>query len=107
MQAFTAPPLKSTIHKSSHYTLAFFQSAVFSPVFPWQRLLTVEILHLHALGPIFTAPRAELSVVQICLSTQLNSLQLQITKCASAFGQIFHMPMPVCALQLNKFAESI
>jgi hypothetical protein len=49
LRAITAPPLFSTIHKSPQHPLSFSQPAVPSPAVPWQRLLKVEILQLHAL----------------------------------------------------------
>jgi hypothetical protein len=49
LQAVTAPPLISTINKSQQHPLSCFQHAVSSLAVPWQRLLTVEILQLHAL----------------------------------------------------------
>jgi hypothetical protein len=48
LQAITAPPLISTIHKSPQHPLSLFQPAVFSSAVSWQRLLTVEIIQLHA-----------------------------------------------------------
>jgi hypothetical protein len=48
LQAITAPPLKSTNHKSTQHPLSLFEAAVSSAV-PWQRLITMEILQLHAL----------------------------------------------------------
>jgi hypothetical protein len=51
LQAITAPPLISTIHKSPQHLLSLFQPAVSLPLVPWQRLLTVEILQLHAFTP--------------------------------------------------------
>jgi hypothetical protein len=42
LQAITAPPLISTIHKSPQHLLC-------SPAIPWQWLLTMEILQLHVL----------------------------------------------------------
>jgi hypothetical protein len=39
----------STIHKSQQHPLSLFHPAVSSPAVPWQRLLTVKILQLHAL----------------------------------------------------------
>jgi hypothetical protein len=48
VQGITAPPLSSIIYKSRPHTLSLFQPAVSSPTFPWQRLLTGEILQLHA-----------------------------------------------------------
>jgi hypothetical protein len=50
LQAVTAPPLISTIHKSPQHQLNILQPTVSSPTVPWQRLLTVEILQLHALN---------------------------------------------------------
>jgi hypothetical protein len=50
LQAITAPPLISTIHKSPQHPLSFlFHPTVSSQAVPWQRLLTVEIFQLHAL----------------------------------------------------------
>jgi hypothetical protein len=49
LQATTAPPLISTIHKSPQHSLRLFQPAVSLPAVPWQRFLTMEILQLHAL----------------------------------------------------------
>jgi hypothetical protein len=50
LQAITAPPLISTTYKSPQHALSLlFQPAISSPAVPWQRLLTVEILLLHAL----------------------------------------------------------
>jgi hypothetical protein len=49
LQAITAPPLISTIHKSPHHPLSLLQPAVSSPAVPWQGLLTEEIVQLHAL----------------------------------------------------------
>jgi hypothetical protein len=49
VQVITAPPLISTNHQSWQYPLSLFQPAMSSPYVPWQRLLTVEILQLHAL----------------------------------------------------------
>jgi hypothetical protein len=49
LQAFTAPPLISTNHKSPQHPLGILQPAASSPAIHWQRLLTVEILELHAL----------------------------------------------------------
>jgi hypothetical protein len=40
LQAITAPPLISTIHKSLQHPLSIFQPAVYTPAVPWQRLLT-------------------------------------------------------------------
>jgi hypothetical protein len=49
LQAITAPPLISTIHKSPQHPLSLLQPAVSFPAVPWWRLLTVEILRLQAL----------------------------------------------------------
>jgi hypothetical protein len=49
LQAVTAPPLISTILKSSQHLWSLFQPAVCSAAVPWHPLLTVEILQLHAL----------------------------------------------------------
>jgi hypothetical protein len=48
LQAVTAPPLISTIHKPPRHPLSLFQPAVSTLAVPWQRLLTAEILRLHA-----------------------------------------------------------
>jgi hypothetical protein len=49
LQAITAPQLISTVHKSPQQPLSLFQPAMSSPAVSLQRLLTVEILQLHAL----------------------------------------------------------
>jgi hypothetical protein len=49
LQAITAPLLISTIHESPQHPLSLFQPGVYSPAIPWQRLLTMESLQLHAL----------------------------------------------------------
>jgi hypothetical protein len=49
LQAITAPPLISTFYKSQQHPLSLFQPAVSSQTVPCHRLLTVEILQLHAL----------------------------------------------------------
>jgi hypothetical protein len=48
LQAITAPPLISTIHKSPQKLLSLFGPSVSSPALPWQRLLTVDVLQLLA-----------------------------------------------------------
>jgi hypothetical protein len=48
LQATTAPQLISTIQKLPQYPLSLSQPAMSSQVVPRQRLLTVEILQLHA-----------------------------------------------------------
>jgi hypothetical protein len=48
LQAITVSPLIATIHKSTQHPQSIFHPTVSSAV-PWQRLLTVEILQLHAL----------------------------------------------------------
>jgi hypothetical protein len=48
LQAIAPPPLVSKIHKSPQYPLSP-SSLLSAPAVPWQRLLTVEILQLHAL----------------------------------------------------------
>jgi hypothetical protein len=49
LQAITVLPLISSIQKSPQPPLSIFQSVVPSPAVAWQLLLTLEILHLHAL----------------------------------------------------------
>jgi hypothetical protein len=63
IQIITTPPLIFKIHKSPYYTLSLFQRAVFSEALPWQRLVTVEVLQLHALTPFPAGHR---------LATELN-----------------------------------
>jgi hypothetical protein len=58
LQAITAPSLISTLYKSPQHTLSLFQPAVSSLAVPWQRILTVEILQLHALrSSLHSLPR--------------------------------------------------
>jgi hypothetical protein len=61
IQVITSPPLISTIHKSPQHPLGLFQPAVSLPAVPWKRLLTMEILQLHALKSLFTDSHTELS----------------------------------------------
>jgi hypothetical protein len=49
LEAIKAPLLISTIRESPQHPLSLFQPAMSSPAIPWQRLLTTEILHFHAL----------------------------------------------------------
>jgi hypothetical protein len=49
LQVITALSLISTFYKSPQHPLSLFQPAVSSSAIPWQRLLTVDILQLHAL----------------------------------------------------------
>jgi hypothetical protein len=46
LQVFTMQSLITTIHKSPQHPLSLFQPTVSSPVVPWQRLLTAEIVQL-------------------------------------------------------------
>jgi hypothetical protein len=48
LQAVTVSLLISTIHISPQHLQSLFQSALSSPAVPWQWLLTVKIVHLHA-----------------------------------------------------------
>jgi hypothetical protein len=73
--SITAPPLISTIHRSQH-PLRIFQPAVSSPAIPWQRLLTVEIIQLHALR---TSLHRLPYRTERTLSPQLSSLKLLVT----------------------------
>jgi hypothetical protein len=56
LQVITAPPLISTLYKSPQQPLSILQPTVSSPAVPWQRLLTVEILQLHALRSFLHSP---------------------------------------------------
>jgi hypothetical protein len=78
LQAITAPPLISTIHKSPQHPLSLFQPALSSPAVPWQRLLTAEVLHLHALMSYLhsllcrPASRAELKWTKVEVKVMLR-----------------------------------
>jgi hypothetical protein len=48
LRVITAPSIISTIRRLSQHPLSLIQPAVFTSADPWQRLLTVEILQLHA-----------------------------------------------------------
>jgi hypothetical protein len=61
LQVITAPPLISRIHESPQHSLSLFQPAVSSSAVPCQRLLTVEILQLHALKSSLHRLRTELT----------------------------------------------
>jgi hypothetical protein len=49
LQVITAKSLISALYKSRQHLLSLLQPARSSPVVPWQRLLILEILQLHAL----------------------------------------------------------
>jgi hypothetical protein len=57
LHVIRAPPLIPTIYKSTQHPLSLYQHAVSTPVVPWQRLLTVDILQLHALTPLLVGHR--------------------------------------------------
>jgi hypothetical protein len=61
LQIITAPPPISTIHKSPQHPLSSLHPVVSSPAVPWQQLLTVEFLRLHAIRSSLTTPRRELN----------------------------------------------
>jgi hypothetical protein len=69
LQAITAPPLISTIHKPPQHLLSLFKPALLSLAVPWLRLLTLQILQLDALRfylhslPCRTATELTLSLV--------------------------------------------
>jgi hypothetical protein len=53
LQAIIELSLIYTLYKSPKHSLSLFQPAVPSPAVPWQRLLRVEIIQLHALRYYF------------------------------------------------------
>jgi hypothetical protein len=71
LQVSTAPSLISTIHKPLPQTLNHLQPAVSSLDVSWQRLLTVEILQLHAFkSSLHTLPYR--TTYQLILSLACN-----------------------------------
>jgi hypothetical protein len=107
LQVISALPSIPTIHKSTKHTLSLFQYAVSSPTVPWQRLLTVEIIHLYALRfclhslPCRTAFRTEW-LVNWTLSlayniTTFTTLKTPFFYCyvrAHCRGNLFTEPLP-------------
>jgi hypothetical protein len=89
-QAITAPSLISTLYKSPQHLLSLFQPAVLKPAVPRQRLLTVEILQVHALrssiqpplqNSLNTAPcRAQLNCTQPAWGSSPYSLGVDPTE---------------------------
>jgi hypothetical protein len=92
LQAVTAPPLISTIHKSPQQLLSIFQPAVSSPAVSWQQLLTVEILQLHALKSTLQRLPYRTDQVEcesILWSTVSRPICLGIKHPSGAYDQIF------------------
>jgi hypothetical protein len=71
LEAITAPPLISTIHKTPQHTLSLFQPAMSSLAVPWQRLLTLKILQLRWPGLSFTEAHTELTILTKLQTSQL------------------------------------
>jgi hypothetical protein len=59
----------------------FFQPAVSSSAFRWERLLTVEILHLHALKPYLNG--VSLKIASFPLSMIPEYVELYINTCTN------------------------
>jgi hypothetical protein len=92
LQAITASPLISTIHRSPQHPLSIFQPAVSPPAAPRQRLLTGEILQLHGLKFYLHSRRAELmSTVNSTTAPSLLSLPCKalLTDCQSQSQSYF------------------
>jgi hypothetical protein len=88
--------------KNHHKTcLAFFQPAVSSPAVPWQRLLRVEILQLHALRSSLHRPsyRTHLNS-QLTYHTEITPFPLLESHCCiikkpiSSNRNVFTEPLP-------------
>jgi hypothetical protein len=61
LQAITAPPLISTIHKSPQHPFTFSQLSVSSPAATWQRHQQWGFLSFTRSSPLFTDSHKELS----------------------------------------------
>jgi hypothetical protein len=66
IQAISAPPLMTTIHKSPQHPLSLFHPAVSSPAVPWQRLIIVENLQLHELRSSSQPPLRKQLSTELC-----------------------------------------
>jgi hypothetical protein len=81
LQAITVPPLISTIHKSPQHLLSLFQPAISSLAVPLQRLLTLQIIQLHALRSSLHSLlcRTELSTNFVSCIWELDAVRTENT----------------------------
>jgi hypothetical protein len=68
------------LYKSPQHLPSLFQPAVSSPDVPWQRLLTVEILQLHALTPLLSGEYPATELKSAGLGSSLYSLGADLTE---------------------------
>jgi hypothetical protein len=94
VQAITAPPLISKIHKSSQRPLSLFQHAVSTPAALWQRLLTLEILQLHA---------RKFSLHRLPYRTDLVKIRARVTLRLAIYGQSVLLGDKSLRLTTSKF----
>jgi hypothetical protein len=80
LQTITTLSLIFTIYKSPQHLLSIFQPAVYSPAVPWQRLLTVEMLQLHALTSLLSGEYPATELNSAGLGSSLYSLGADLTE---------------------------
>jgi hypothetical protein len=99
LQAITAPPLISTIHKPPQHSLSLFQPVVSSPGVPWQRLRAVEILQLHALMSLPAGHRlaTELTLSNISARTTYNHPVYTVAVQTVALLRMYYLAIGTCS----------
>jgi hypothetical protein len=97
----------STIHKSLQHPLRLFQPAVSSPAIPWQQLLTVEILQLHAFKSSLHRPPYR-TYYQLTLSLAYNisaqtTQKTRISHCCSPTIALLR----ICCLAMERIYQAV
>jgi hypothetical protein len=107
LQAFTAPRLISTIHKTPQHSLL--PSTV-----PTQRLLTVEILQLHALKCSLHSLELSSKLFPCLFNLATNHIEnisllclCHCCACAYCYGNVLTEPLPKTALVYPPISVSL